>query len=393
MNETIEKPEVADEVVEAASKSTAVALLGPLQKIRASLVTLAAEAKAFDLSTTAGDKEARAFRARCVSVRTSADRAYESANAPVLQAQKDARELRDAIKASVALIEDPIDAAIVAKEEAVKAERIRKAASEKLRQEAHATAVLAIRERVLTLAGMSAELIGQAIAALAIEDVGAERFEEFATAASRAKDETLAKLRDMHAAQVEHEAQRERERQQAEALEAERQQRLAEERAERERIEVEQRAERARLAAERAELERQQQEQRAEQVRLDAIAAAERKAADDKAAADREAADLKAAVERAEADRIAEEARIADAQILAARRAEIEKAEAAAAELAFQREEAERHARMASAQRIERVRSAGQALLDALVIAVPYVANHGTADELAQCNAAIEAAA
>ena len=103
-----------------------------------------------------------------------------------------------------------------------------------------------------------------------------------------------------------------------------------------------------------------------------------------------------AAAERAEADRIANEARAAEQRRIDAERAELKRqqdeARAAQAREAERLAEVERTRQAAEAAARTRLQDSAQALLDALVLAVPYVANHGTADELAQCNAAIAAA-
>jgi hypothetical protein len=104
--------ETADQVVDGPSKRTAVSPLSPLEKVKAGLIQLATESKNFDLSTSAGEKAARVFRAKCVSLRTALDDAYETVNRPLLQTQRDARALRDDVKAQVQALEAPVDKAI-----------------------------------------------------------------------------------------------------------------------------------------------------------------------------------------------------------------------------------------------------------------------------------------
>lgn len=341
---------IADEVLDAPI-TTEIAPLAPLDKIKAGLTELASQAITFDLATTAGEKAARALRAKCVSLRTSTDDAYETINRPILQTQRDARALRDTIKAEVLKIETPLDVAI-------KALEAEKEAAKKAKEEAERQRVEAIQERIAEIRGAvnACAHAGSALIAEHIGDVGRitidGSFDEYATAAQRAKDETLAKLAEMRGAakareeaeaarlaqfeaqrieneriKAEQEAERARlkaeadriaeERRKADAERAEqdriaREARQAEERAAREAAAAEQ----ARIDEQRAALRREQDEAdarrraeaQAEQERLDAIAKAER----ERLAAEQAEADRKAAEARAAADREAAEKRAAE---------------------------------------------------------------------------------
>src|SRR6478609_8474083 len=109
--------EVADEVLDAPAAITEYnAVQKGLAELRKDLAGVQ-----FDVTTTAGDKAARAARSRCVSIRTSADAAYEGWNKPMLAKQREMRGILASIKDEVKAVEDPIDAQIKA-EEARKAE-------------------------------------------------------------------------------------------------------------------------------------------------------------------------------------------------------------------------------------------------------------------------------
>lgn len=233
--------EVTD-ILDAAPK-TAIARFDPL---RAGLAALKEKFTDYvpDLSTKAGEDVARAHRKELVTIRTSATKIYEQLNAPLLDAQRQARAMRDEIAATAEKFELPIDAAIKAKELEREAEKKRKA-------DAEAARVKAIRDRITNIASLptlAVDLCSADIQAV-INDLGnsafsEERFGEFLDEAEELATtigHKLSAMRDGAAAR------------EAEAL---------------------------RLAAERAELERL----RSEQIERDR-AAAEQRAADEAAAA------------------------------------------------------------------------------------------------------------
>lgn len=383
----VEMIETADEVVDAASSSTAVSTLGPLEKIRAGLALLAAEPRNFDVTTTAGDKAARQFRARCVSLRTSIDDAYETVNRPMLATQRKARELRDGIKAGVKALEDPVDAAIVAQEQAKAVEKARREQAERERVLGHQTAIEEIRMAAHETAGKPSAGVRTIVARVMAVDPS-QGFEEFRPLAERAKTETLAKLTSLLSVAEAQEAEAARLAAERVELERQRAEQEARDRAERERIAAEQKVIADQLAAERAAFARQQEEARAAQQRREDEAAALRRAADEKAAAERAEADRAAKAvrdaeearqreeraqqqarldtERAElrraqdeADRVAREARMAEEARAAAERAEAARAQA-------QRDDEARQARLAAEAAEQRGRDAWRGLAAAL---------------------------
>lgn len=225
-------------------------------------------------------------------------------------------------------------------------ERIKREAAEaeQRRKQGHEAKIADIRSVVVDSSGKSALCLQHIISGLEMEDVSEASFEEYAPVASRAKAETLDKLRAMKAEAEAREAEQARIKaeQEAEAkrLAAEREE-LARLRAEAEARRKEEEAkaaearaaEAARLAAERAEIAKQREEQEA-------------KARADRAELERQAAELRAQQEAA----AAEAKRLEGERIAAERRAAEEKERAAREEAA--RVEAKRQAKEREAQRI-----------------------------------------
>ncbi len=191
----------------------------------------------YDITTTAGDKTARALRAECVSLRSSIEAKRVEAKKPLLEKGKllDAEAKR--ITAEIVAIEAPIDADI-------RAEEKRKADEKAARERAEAEARRKIDQAIADISyvpvyasGKDAAAIDELRTDLRARELTEEEFGERIGEAGMARSAALVKLDAMHDAAV------------AQETEA------------------------ARLAAERADLERQRQEladQRAQQ-RQDAI--------------------------------------------------------------------------------------------------------------------------
>ncbi|MDX3877642.1 MAG: hypothetical protein QHC81_04050 [Achromobacter sp.] len=336
--------EVATEVLDAPA---ALAEFNPVQKGLAELRKELAGVQ-FDVTTTAGDKAARAARSRCVSIRTSADAAYEGWNRPMLDKQREMRAILAKIKGEVKAIEDPIDAQIKA-EETRKAEiRAAKEAAELARQKLIQGRITALHAFPMLALNKDAAGIAEVLTRAADLPITTELYEHRAGEAMQLHAEVVAKLEQMHGAALAQE--QEAARLAAERAELERQRLEQEAAAQRQRE-----AEAAQLAKERAELEEQQRQlqaardeenarqeaARAEQARKDAEAAAALKRQQDEAAA----------ALRAQQEEIDRQRRELEAQQAAALRAEQEKAEAAA-RAEREKEEAAR----AEAERAEQAR-------------------------------------
>ncbi len=314
---------VADEVLDAPAAITEYnAVQKGLAELRKDLAGVQ-----FDVSTSAGDKAARAARSRCVSIRTSADAAYEGWNKPMLAKQREMRAILSSIKDEVKAVEEPIDAQIKA-EEARKAEiKAAKEAAELARQQAIQTRINEFGQYPVRAAGKSAAEVAALLAAVAELPITTELYEHRAGEAMALQADTSAKLEQMHAAALAQEQEAARLAEERAALERQRLEQeaaaAAARKAEDERL-AKERAELAeqqrRLQAERAAEDARQEAARAEQARKDAAAAAELKRQQDEAAA----------VLRAQQEEIDRQRREFEAQQAAVRRAEQEKADAAA---------------------------------------------------------------
>lgn len=341
--------EVADEILDAPA---AIVEFNAVQKGLAELRQELAGVQ-FDVTTTAGDKAARAARARCVSIRTSADAAYEGWNKPMLAKQREMRAILAKIKDEVKAVEEPIDAQIKA-EEARKAEiKAAKEAAELARQKLIQDRVTALHAFPMQAFNKDAAGIAQVLARVAELPITTELFEHRAGEAMQLHAEVMAKLEQMHSAAL---------AQEQEAA------RLAAERAELERQRLEQeaaaaaarKAEDERLAKERAELEEQQSrlqaERDAENARQEAARAEQARKDAEAAAALKRQQDEAAAALRAQQEEIDRQRREFEEQQAAARRAEQERAEAEA-----RTQQAMEAAARAEAEAAERERLAEQA--------------------------------
>jgi colicin import membrane protein len=266
---------------------------------------------AFDLTTTKGDKEARGARLELVRLRTSLEAKRKELKAPALERSRLIDDEAKRITSAILELETPIDQQIQAAEQKKEAERLAKIEAERQRVATLRARIESITSVALRAVGKPAAEVEAKIKLLVGITIGPD-YAEFKAEAEAAHADTLAKLRDMHAAALAAEAEAAR---------------LAEERAELERLRAEQaereRVERERMATEQARIAA---EQRAEAERLEALAREQRErlAAEEAAAkAEREAADRAAAAERAEQDRIAREAREAEQRRLDEQAAEL----------------------------------------------------------------------
>lgn len=344
---------------------------------------------AFDVSTTKGMDEAK--RAR-MQLRTEArfpmQKLQEAGSKMLGQMQRQFNARAGELIAEVESYEKPIDEQIKAEEDRKAAEKAERDRKEREAAAAIQTRIDLIRSFAVIPAGVKAAGIQVAIDNLTATDVTLEAYGNRAGEASVAKDETLHKLAEMHAAAVAHEAEVARLEVERAELARQRAEAEAAAQAERDRIAAEQRAQAERLAAERAAFEAEQAAARAEAQRREEADRArrdeeDRMAREARAAEERRIAEARAALEAEQrAVREVEEARLA-----AARKAEQDAEDARAAaerkrldeEAAAQRAEEQRIADEASAQQRreyfaevaaeqaqERKRNAAGAMFDAL---------------------------
>lgn len=210
------------------------------------------------IDTPAGLRAAESAWRAYRNPRLEVERARKAAKAPVLALGKAIDSFAGQLEDRLRKGEDHYKAQIEAEEArraAAKAEAERK---ERERVEALRAGVAKLRSYVERAAGQPADAILKAITALSALAFAAEDWQEFVATATAARDETVAKLRELHAQAVEHEAQ---------AVEAERLRVLAEAQA------AELEALRAREAERQAqelaaEYERQAAERRPEQAAM-----------------------------------------------------------------------------------------------------------------------------
>lgn len=320
----------------------------------------------FDVTKTEGDKAARAARARCVSIRTGAEKVYKDWNAPMLEKQRGMRELVKKITEAVTAIEEPIDAQIKAEEE-------RRAEIKRAKEEAERAIQQAIQDRITALAQYPMKAVGKdsagvaaILATVAELPITTELYAHRAGEAMALHAEVAGKLEQMHGAAVAQEQEAARVAAERAEMERQRQAQEAAAKAERE-------AEAARLAEERkaleAEQKRLQAEREAENARQEAARAEQRRQEEAAAAEARRREEEAAAAMRAQQEQLDRDRRAFEEQQAAARRAEEERQEAAAraererqeAEARAQREKEEAERRAAAEAAREEVRAARMA--------------------------------
>lgn len=155
-----------------------------------------AGAEAFDVKTTVGNKAAREFVQRCVATRTATDEAYSNWNRPILAMQKQVREKRDEILASVKAIETPVKEQVDAEQKRKDDERIEKARIESARISAHQACLNAIAMLPRDYLQAPSADVAAAIRDLeSPEYLGQRDWEEYADQAKETVDTSLATLR------------------------------------------------------------------------------------------------------------------------------------------------------------------------------------------------------
>lgn len=151
----------------------------------------------FDLTTTKGDKAARAARAELTTLRTDLERKRLELKRPALDFGKKIDEEAKRITNQIEALEKPIDAQIKADEQRREREKQERDRIEAERKAKHETGIATIRGYLQQAQGLPAMRIASGIALLEGMTFGAE-WEEFVELAIAARDETLAALRKLH---------------------------------------------------------------------------------------------------------------------------------------------------------------------------------------------------
>lgn len=304
----------------------------------------------FDVTTSKGDKEARAARLELVRLRTALEAKRKELKAPALERSRliDAEAKR--IEAEILALETPIDEQIKAEETRRERERQEKAETERRRVLLIQTWLDEIKTFPVRAAGKGSVVIEALADDLVAIEVG-DKFAEFRDAAERARAQAITTLREMYAAAQAQEAEARRLREEREEIDRQRREdearRAEADRAARERHEAE-------VLAMKEQRERQEAELRAQREAEEALLAEQRRVEAERQAQEQRRIDAeRAEVERQQAEvvrqRREQDAREA-AALAAAERAQREREEARLrAELATARATEERMARLSGA--------------------------------------------
>lgn len=222
MSEVIEK---AAELVDRA-EINASGVLVEYSRTEAALAALReryAGAK-FDLTTTAGDKAARAARLDLVTLRTGLEKKRKELKAPAVEFGKKIDDEAKRITTEIVALEDPIDAQIKADEARREAERLERERIAAERTAGFRAKIEAIRACVAKSQGISSERISDGLAKIEAITVDTATWAEFEEEAAQAKAFTVAamlNLRDLAKAREEEAARVEAQRVENERIAAE----------------------------------------------------------------------------------------------------------------------------------------------------------------------------
>ena len=245
-----------DTIEATAAPATAIAEYSPTAAALADLRQRYANV-VWDVTTTKGDKEARAARRELVSLRTSLEEKRKELKAPALERSRLIDDEAKAIKAAILELEDPIDQLITAEEQRRERERAERRATEEARVDGIQRKIAAFGSYAIRAMGEPSAAIEDLIRELVGKEPDEATYQEFHGRAAAAHSAALAGLRQA-ARLAEERARLEAERLAEEQRRAEQAQKEAAERAERERQEAE------------ARRHREEAEQR-EQARVNAI--------------------------------------------------------------------------------------------------------------------------
>jgi colicin import membrane protein len=334
------------ELIELEAPTVSLAEYSPTAAALASLRARLANV-AYDVSTVKGLDLAKKDRKEVRDLRVALEAKRVELKAPALERSRLIDAEAKALTAELVALEKPIDDQIKAEE---RRKEVEKAAREQAEREAAAKVQAKIddmRNVVATAVGLPSGAIASLTQSVAAVEVTIEAFGELAGAAAQVKGQTLAKLGEMHAAAVAHEAEQARLIAEREELARQRAEQEALAKAERERVAAEQKAASDRLAEARAAFEAEQ-----------ATARAEAKAREDADRSRRDEEDRKAREIRA-----AEDKRIADARaaLEAEQRALCEAEEAKAAVIRKAEQEAADQAAAAERKRLDDIAAAERA--------------------------------
>lgn len=176
----------------------------------------------FEVSTTAGMKEAKAARKQLRDLRVALEKKRKDLKAPVLDYTRALDGQAKTITARIEALENPIDAQVKAEEQRKAREKAEAEAAERARIDAHRRVIEEMRSAPLAMIGEASDTIRQAFQSLQATDLTG--LEEFQSEAALVKDEAAGKLHELLTQTLEREEAVAREaeaRRQREAKEAE----------------------------------------------------------------------------------------------------------------------------------------------------------------------------
>ena len=176
----------------------------------------------FDVTTTAGMKEAKAARKELRELRVNLEKKRKDLKAPVLDYTRALDGQAKTITARIEALENPIDEQVKAEEQRKAREKAEAEAAERARIDAHRKVIEEIRNKPLSLIG--AKAVDLEVAFNEIQATDLSGLEGFAGEAALVKDEAAGKLHELwtqamereEAAAKEAEAQRQRDAKAAE---------------------------------------------------------------------------------------------------------------------------------------------------------------------------------
>lgn len=158
-----------------------------------------------DLSTVAGDKDARAKRALCVACRTGAKKVRLKALEPLKAIEKVLIKMEQDIEQEVRSVEEPLDSAIKIEEDRKEQEKIVKAQAEAIRVQKIQDLLSVFRGWPSAMIGATSAEIQDKIARCEKSVIKEETFQEFAKDAQASKTASIAQLQQLLASTLEQE--------------------------------------------------------------------------------------------------------------------------------------------------------------------------------------------
>ena len=151
----------------------------------------------YDLTTTAGDRAARAARLALVTLRTDLEKKRKELKAPALEFGKKIDSEAARITGEILALETPIDSQIKADEKRREEERRAREEAEAARKKVHTDAIARMAGYVAQAADLPSNRLAAGIQML--EGLNLAGFEEFTQEATDTRDRTVAALRALHA--------------------------------------------------------------------------------------------------------------------------------------------------------------------------------------------------